>query len=69
MSKQIKATLEKKKKSELRPLSLSLSLCGIVLKARAMERKHNFLHGTLEATIFYATPYTPLSPFNVCTRS
>ncbi|XP_041015659.1 phospholipase D alpha 4 [Juglans microcarpa x Juglans regia] len=29
-----------------------------------MESKQIILHGTLEATIFHATPYTPLSPFN-----
>ncbi|GMY34557.1 phospholipase D alpha 4 [Fagus crenata] len=29
-----------------------------------MEGKQKFLHGTLEATIFHATPYTPPSPFN-----
>ncbi|KAF3450620.1 hypothetical protein FNV43_RR06709 [Rhamnella rubrinervis] len=29
-----------------------------------MEGKHRFLHGTLEATIFHATPYTPPFPFN-----
>ncbi|XP_059455839.1 phospholipase D alpha 4 [Corylus avellana] len=29
-----------------------------------MEGKHSFLHGTLEATIVHATPYTPPSPFN-----
>ncbi|RVX16917.1 Phospholipase D alpha 4 [Vitis vinifera] len=34
------------------------------LKSRAMGRKHKFFHGTLEATIFHATPYTPSFPFN-----
>ncbi|XP_034696241.1 phospholipase D alpha 4 [Vitis riparia] len=29
-----------------------------------MGRKHKFFHGTLEATIFHATPYTPSFPFN-----
>ncbi|KAF4398107.1 phospholipase D alpha 4 [Cannabis sativa] len=29
-----------------------------------MEGKHKFFHGTLEATIFHATPYTPIFPFN-----
>lgn len=29
-----------------------------------MEGKQKFLHGTLEATIFDATPYTPPFPFN-----
>ncbi|XVF74425.1 hypothetical protein PTKIN_Ptkin13bG0109500 [Pterospermum kingtungense] len=29
-----------------------------------MERKQSFLHGTLEATIFDATPYIPPFPFN-----
>ncbi|CAK9165288.1 unnamed protein product [Ilex paraguariensis] len=29
-----------------------------------MENKHKFLHGTLEATIFHATPYTPSFPSN-----
>ncbi|KAG5523520.1 hypothetical protein RHGRI_035356 [Rhododendron griersonianum] len=29
-----------------------------------MEGKHRFLHGTLEATIFHATPYTPPFPLN-----
>ncbi|GFZ08099.1 phospholipase D alpha 4 [Actinidia rufa] len=29
-----------------------------------MEAKHRFLHGTLEITIFHATPYTPPFPFN-----
>ncbi|KAK6911947.1 Phospholipase D, C-terminal [Dillenia turbinata] len=29
-----------------------------------MERKHKYLHGTLEATIFYATPYTPPFPLS-----
>jgi phospholipase D1/2 len=30
-----------------------------------MEGKQKFLHGTLEATIFDATPYTSPFPFNV----
>lgn len=30
-----------------------------------MESKQKFLHGTLEASIFDATPYTPSFPFNV----
>lgn len=38
------------------------------LKSRAMGRKHKFFHGTLEATIFHATPYTPSFPFNVSTN-
>ncbi|KAK1362829.1 Phospholipase D [Heracleum sosnowskyi] len=29
-----------------------------------MESYHKFLHGTLEATIFHATPYIPSFPFN-----
>ncbi|GAV60514.1 PLDc domain-containing protein/PLD_C domain-containing protein [Cephalotus follicularis] len=29
-----------------------------------MERECKFLHGTLEATIFHATPYKPAFPFN-----
>lgn len=32
--------------------------------ARAMEGKPKFLHGTLEVTIFDATPYAPSFPFN-----
>ena len=38
------------------------------LKTREMETKHKFLHGTLEATIFHATSYTPPFPFNVSTN-
>lgn len=30
-----------------------------------MEGKHKFLHGTLEATIFHASPYKPPFLFNV----
>ncbi|KAL1298288.1 hypothetical protein HN51_042662 [Arachis hypogaea] len=29
-----------------------------------MEEKHSLLHGTIEATIFDATPYSPSFPFN-----
>ncbi|KAJ0006758.1 hypothetical protein Pint_28854 [Pistacia integerrima] len=36
----------------------------ISLNLEAMEGKLKFLHGTLEATIFDATPYTPSFPFN-----
>ncbi|KAK7261727.1 hypothetical protein RIF29_28045 [Crotalaria pallida] len=37
---------------------------GIQVKAKAMEEKQKLLHGTIEATIFNASPYSPSFPFN-----
>lgn len=44
---------------------LSLSIALDCLGAEKMQEDHKFLHGTLEATIFHATPHTPPSHFNV----
>jgi len=35
------------------------------LKDIAMDKKLELIHGTIEATIFNATPYSPSFPFNV----
>jgi len=36
-----------------------------ILTVRSMEETPKLLHGTIEATIFNASPYSPLFPFNV----
>jgi len=36
-----------------------------ILVGESMEEMPKFIHGTIEATIFNATPYSPLFPFNV----
>ena len=55
--------------SYVKPNSINLYLSRFflmnILTVRAIEETPKLLHGTIEATIFNATPYSPLFPFNV----